>query len=125
MAVGAGGAGSSRKATSASGGAESGTHPDGEESAAAGSSSLAGEVAAGAVESARRTSVVSRRDVGSVVVAGVGSLLTMAMLLTKPPVETSFAAVSGNCWRCCWRCCCCCCCYLFDAHSCLDWVSSV
>lgn len=126
MAVGAGvGAGSSRKATSASGGAESGTHPGGEESAAAGRSLIAAEVAAGAVDSVRRTNVVSRRDVGSVVAAaGVGNLQTMAMLLTRPPVGTNFAAESGNCSRCCLRCCCCCC-YLFDARWCLDWVSSV
>lgn len=125
MAVGAGvGAGSSRKATSASGGAESGTHPGGEESAAAGRSLIAAEVAAGAVDSVRRTNVVSRRDVGSVVAAaaGVGNLQTMAMLLTRPPVGTNFAAESGNCSRCCLRCCCC---YLFDARWCLDWVSSV
>lgn len=87
------GAGSSRKATSVSGGAGSGTHRDVEEFAAAGRPLIAVEVA-GAVGFVR-TNVVNSRDVGSVAAAAaaasVDSFLGMAMPLTVP-VGTNFAA---------------------------------
>lgn len=114
------GAGSSRKATSVSGGAGSGTHRDVEEFAAAGRPLIAVEVAV-AVDFVR-TNVVNSRDVGSVaaaataVAASVDSFLGMAMPLTVP-VGTNFAAaVVVNCSHCC---------CLFDDHLYLDWVSWV
>lgn len=112
------GAGSSRKATSVSGDAGSGTHQDVEEFAAVGRPSTAAEVA-GAVDF-DQTNVVNSRDVGSVVAAAsVDSFLGMVMPWMAP-VGTNFAAVVVNYSRCC-----CCCCCLFDGRWCLDWVSWV
>lgn len=110
------GAGSSRKATSVSGGAGSGTHRDVEEFAAAGRPLIAVEVA-GAVDFVR-TNVVNSRDVGSVAAAAASadSFLGMAMPLTVP-VGTNFAAAVVVNYS---RCCC-----LFDDRLYLDWVSWV
>lgn len=110
------GAGSSRKATSVSGGAGSGTHRDVEEFAAAGRPLIAVEVA-GVVDFVR-TNVVNSRDVGSVAAAAASadSFLGMAMPLTVP-VGTNFAAAVVVNYS---RCCC-----LFDDRLYLDWVSWV
>lgn len=110
------GAGSSRKATSVSGGAGSGTHRDVEEFAAAGRPLIAVEVA-GAVDFVR-TNVVNSRDVGSVAAAAASadSFLGMAMPLSVP-VGTNFAAAVVVNYS---RCCC-----LFDDRLYLDWVSWV
>lgn len=110
------GAGSSRKATSVSGGAGSGTHRDVEEFAAAGRPLIAVEVAE-AVDFVR-TNVVNSRDVGSVAAAAASadSFLGMAMPLTVP-VGTNFAAAVVVNYS---RCCC-----LFDDRLYLDWVSWV
>lgn len=110
------GAGSSRKATSVSGGAGSGTHRDVEEFAAAGRPLIAVEVAE-AVDFVR-TNVVNSRDVGSVAAAAASadSFLGMAMPLTVP-VGTNFAAAMVVNYS---RCCC-----LFDDRLYLDWVSWV
>lgn len=110
------GAGSSRKATSVSGGAGSGTHRDVEEFAAAGRPLIAVEVAE-AVDFVR-TNVVNSRDVGSVAAAAASadSFLGMAMPLSVP-VGTNFAAAVVVNYS---RCCC-----LFDDRLYLDWVSWV
>lgn len=113
------GAGSSRKATSVSGGAGSGTHRDVEEFAAAGRPLITVEVAE-AVDFVR-TNVVNSRDVGSVAAAtaaaaSVDSFQGMAMPLTVP-VGTNFAAAVVVNYS---RCCC-----LFDNRLYLDWVSWV
>lgn len=107
-AAGGGGAdadaGSSHKATSVSGGAESGTHQDVEEFAAADRPSTAAEVAV-AVDFVR-TNVVNSKGVDSAAVvvvaaaASVDSFLGMAMPLMVP-AGTNFAAVVVNYSRCC------------------------